>query len=102
MSSRPRSLVTGAAGFIESHQGKRLFNEALSLLERLLGMVARRRHIQSQHGDVRHTFADATLASRVLRYQPRVTLQEGLAQQIEWIMGKPSAPLISSERVVRD
>lgn len=77
-------------------------NEAISLLERLLGMTARRRHIQSQYGDVRHTCADVTLASRVLGFQPRVTLQDGLAQQIAWTLGKPAAPLISSEGVAGD
>lgn len=77
-------------------------NEVLSLLERLLGKTARCRHIQSECGDVRHTFADVTLASRILGYQPHVTLEEGLAQQIEWILGKPPALLTSSERVVRD
>lgn len=60
-------------------------NDVLSLLERLLGRKACRRHIQAQEGDVRHTFADVTSANRLLGYQPRVTLQEGLTRQIEWV-----------------
>jgi nucleoside-diphosphate-sugar epimerase len=59
-------------------------NGALSLLERLVGQEIRRRHVLSQEGDVRHTFADVSLAGRLLGYRPRVTLQEGLAHQIEW------------------
>jgi nucleoside-diphosphate-sugar epimerase len=60
-------------------------NDALSLLERLVGQPIRRRHILAQKGDVPHTFADVTLAGRVLGYRPRVTLEEGLARQLEWV-----------------
>jgi UDP-glucose 4-epimerase len=67
-------------------------NGALSLLEHLMGQVVRRRHIPSQEGDVRHTFADVSLAGRLLGYRPRVTLQEGLARQIEWARQSLGAP----------
>lgn len=59
-------------------------NGALSIMERLIGQDIPRRHVLSQEGDVRHTFADVTLAGRLLEYRPRVVLQEGLARQIEW------------------
>lgn len=60
-------------------------NDVVSLLQHLIGQEIRRRHILSQEGDVRHTFADVTLAGRVLGYRPRVTLQEGLVRQIDWV-----------------
>ncbi len=59
-------------------------NGALSIVGRLVGQDIRRRYVLPQEGDVRHTFADVTLAGRLLGYRPRVTLQEGLARQIEW------------------
>ena len=36
-------------------------------------------------GDIRHCFADVTLASVVLGYTPRVTLEEGLVELSEWV-----------------
>lgn len=60
-------------------------NDAVALLERLIGRAARPRYMPSQEGDVRHTFANVTLAGRSLGYHPRVSLQDGLARQIEWV-----------------
>ncbi len=36
-------------------------------------------------GDIRHCFADITLAREVLGYQPQLTLQEGLVELAEWL-----------------
>ena len=36
-------------------------------------------------GDIRHCFADITLARQVLGYQPRVLLEDGLAGLVEWL-----------------
>ncbi len=36
-------------------------------------------------GDVRHCFADITLARRMLGYEPRVSLQQGLAELVSWL-----------------
>jgi dTDP-L-rhamnose 4-epimerase len=36
-------------------------------------------------GDIRHCFADITLAARVLGYQPTVTLEDGLIELAEWL-----------------
>jgi nucleoside-diphosphate-sugar epimerase len=35
-------------------------------------------------GDVRHSLADTDKARRLMAYEPRVSLREGLAQVIEW------------------
>ncbi len=40
---------------------------------------------QPQKGDVRDTWADLTLAKDVLGYVPKVSLEEGLTQEIEYI-----------------
>jgi len=39
-------------------------------------------------GDIRHCFADITLARQVLGYEPRVTLEAGLADLAEWLEGQ--------------
>jgi dTDP-L-rhamnose 4-epimerase len=39
-------------------------------------------------GDIRHCFADISLARRVLGYEPRVSFEEGLAELTEWLEGQ--------------
>lgn len=39
-------------------------------------------------GDIRHCFADISLAQEVLGYQPRVTLDEGLRELAQWLRGQ--------------
>jgi dTDP-L-rhamnose 4-epimerase len=41
-------------------------------------------------GDVRHCFADITLARQVLGYEPRVTLDNGLQQFAAWVESQMS------------
>ena len=38
-----------------------------------------------QKGDVRHTSADMTKAEGELGYKPKVSIQEGLKKEYEWI-----------------
>jgi dTDP-L-rhamnose 4-epimerase len=40
---------------------------------------------QFRVGDIRHCFADITLARMVLDYAPRVSLEQGLEELVEWI-----------------
>jgi dTDP-L-rhamnose 4-epimerase len=39
-------------------------------------------------GDVRHCFADINKARRILKYEPRVGLEEGLAELVDWLKGQ--------------
>jgi dTDP-L-rhamnose 4-epimerase len=39
-------------------------------------------------GDIRHCFADVGLAREALGYEPRVALEEGLAELAEWLEGR--------------
>ena len=39
-------------------------------------------------GDIRHCFADITKARQLLDYQPRVALDEGLAELVAWLGGQ--------------
>lgn len=39
-------------------------------------------------GDIRHCFADITLARQVLGYEPRVTLENGLLELVGWLEGQ--------------
>ena len=39
-------------------------------------------------GDIRHCFADITLARNVLGYEPRIPLEEGLGELVIWLEGQ--------------
>lgn len=39
-------------------------------------------------GDIRHCFADISLARDVLGYQPRIALEEGIAGLVQWLEGQ--------------
>jgi dTDP-L-rhamnose 4-epimerase len=39
-------------------------------------------------GDVRHCFADITQAARLLGYQPRTTLKQGVEELVQWIQSQ--------------
>ncbi len=61
-------------------------NQIIALLERILGCKAVVKHVDAQHGDARHTWADVSSAHRELGFVPRTTLEEGLRAQVEWQM----------------
>ena len=39
-------------------------------------------------GDIRHCFADISLARRVLGYEPRVRMEDGVMEVAEWVAGE--------------
>jgi dTDP-L-rhamnose 4-epimerase len=41
-------------------------------------------------GDIRHCFADISLARRTLGYEPQVELEQGMAELAEWLEGQHS------------
>jgi len=53
-------------------------------------------------GDIRHCFADIRQAQRVLGYQPRVTLDEGLAELAEWLEGREAEDRVEQARAELD
>ena len=62
-------------------------NDVLTMIERIAG----RRPIVTvdpvQKGDMRHTYADTSLAHADLGYAPTVGLEEGLAAEHQWLTG---------------
>ena len=65
--------------------------EAIHSLENVSGCTARLRGEGIQAGDVKHTWADLTLAQDELGYAPQVSLDEGLRREAEWLR-ESSAP----------
>jgi len=60
-------------------------NQVIATLEEIVGRPAPVERQAAQAGDVRHTWADTTAAREVLGFAPRVSLREGLAQQVAWL-----------------
>lgn len=58
--------------------------ELLEVLEDLLGTTIAPRHEPPRAGDVMHSSADISKATRALGFQPQFDLRKGLEQGIEW------------------
>ena len=60
-------------------------NEAIEILQKLAGREAVVKYCESQKGDVGQTHADISKARRLLRYEPKVGLRDGLFREVEWV-----------------
>ena len=58
--------------------------ELIELLEKELGQRARIERQPPQPGDVPQTFADITKARKLLGYNPRTDIEEGIRRFVEW------------------
>jgi len=66
--------------------------ELISLIETALGKKARIERLPDQPGDVPLTCADISKARRLLGYEPRVPIEAGIRQYVEWLEASASAP----------
>ena len=62
-------------------------NDVLTMIERIAGRRPRVTVDPAQKGDMRHTYADTSLAHADLGYAPTVALEEGLAAEHQWLTG---------------
>ena len=67
--------------------------QLVSLLEQALGQRAHVVHAPEQPGDVPITYADTSKASRLLGFQPTVSLEQGLANFVSWFRSQPEGEL---------
>ena len=47
-------------------------------------------------GDIRHCFADISLARELLGYEPRVPLERGMAELVEWLAGQAAVDRVDA------
>jgi dTDP-L-rhamnose 4-epimerase len=78
-------------------------NETILNLARRMGDVLGREiepEISGKYrmGDIRHCFADISLAKKILGYSPQVTLEEGLLELVEWLEGQVAEDRVDSAR----
>jgi UDP-glucose 4-epimerase len=60
-------------------------NHTLELIGQVTGRSVAIQREPAQKGDMRHTYADTSLARRDLDFVPQVSLKEGLEQQYQWL-----------------
>jgi len=60
-------------------------NQVLNILEGLAKKKMERHYIESQKGDVRHTYADVSKARMCLGYRAKVGLEKGLKKEFDWL-----------------
>ena len=90
-------IVSGVSSALEYAASGKLFEivnlgggqpitvtDLVGLLEKLLGKTAALQWLPPQDGDVRQTFASTEKASRLLKFKPRVRLEDGLRGFVEW------------------
>lgn len=71
-------------------------NEVACLMAKVLGLEGLEPEITGKYraGDIRHCFADITLARTLLGYEPRITLEDGLVELAEWLEGQQALDLV--------
>jgi len=87
-------LIEGILGVIRHHKGFEVYNlgesqttsliELIKLIEEAFGKKANIEMLEPQPGDVSITYADITKAKRMLKYQPKVKMGEGIRRFVEW------------------
>jgi UDP-glucuronate 4-epimerase len=63
--------------------------DVVRLLEAELGVKARIEWLPAQIGDVPRTWSDSSAAREALGYDPRTSLEEGIAHFARWLGGEP-------------
>ena len=56
----------------------------ISLIEKNAGKKAKIKNLPMQPGDVEITYADIKKAKRLLGWQPKVRIEEGIKKTVEW------------------
>jgi UDP-glucuronate 4-epimerase len=88
-------IVDGLVAAIERPDGFSVYNlggdravllgDLIQIIENVTGHKANINTKPMQAGDVSHTWADLTLSQQKLGYAPKVTLEEGITEQWNWI-----------------
>ncbi len=61
-------------------------NEMIALVEKYVGKLSSRRQKPFHKTDLKATWADISKAKKLLRWQPKVSLEEGIKRSSEWYL----------------
>ncbi len=87
-------LVEGILGVVRYHKGFEVYNlgesqttslkDLIRLIEEAFGKRANVEMLEFQPGDVSVTYADISKAERMVKYQPKIKMEEGIKRFVEW------------------
>jgi UDP-glucuronate 4-epimerase len=87
-------IIRGTAAAVDLEAKCELFNLGnhkpvellyfIGLLEKALGKEAIKKLLPMQKGDVRKTYADIEHGQKLLNFEPKVSLEEGLVHFVDW------------------
>ena len=60
----------------------------IDMLERLIGIEAKRQYEPMQPGDVECTYADVTELDRAIGFKPNTSIEDGLRKFVDWYRGE--------------
>lgn len=66
-------------------------NNVLKMIGNISGQQLQIIREQTQEGDMRDTYADTSMAHSDLNFRPKVSLEEGLKAEYQWLLGTLSA-----------
>jgi UDP-glucose 4-epimerase len=66
-------------------------NQTFELLKKMTGYAGKVKYAAERGGDIKHSLADISLATRALGYEPKVNFEEGLQRTVEWYRGQSKA-----------
>jgi UDP-glucose 4-epimerase len=91
VSATVAAATRGVAGRVYNIGGgsRVTVNEVLDMVGRVSDRQPVIQADAAQKGDMRHTYADTSLAQRDLGYSPTVSLEEGLAAEYQWLVNTP-------------
>ncbi len=90
-------IVDGICRAIDSELEYEIFNlgkgdpdelgKMIALIEEYMGIEAKKNLLPMQPGDVMVTYSDTSKAKKMLGYDPKTTLEEGMEKFVEWFKG---------------
>jgi UDP-glucuronate 4-epimerase len=87
-------IVSGVVSSIDKNYPEEIFNlgcgrqeelmEYIAMVEKSCGKEAEKNFLPMQPGDVKASLADISKAKRMLGFEPKTTIREGVPKFVEW------------------
>ncbi|MDD4319316.1 MAG: SDR family NAD(P)-dependent oxidoreductase [Candidatus Peribacteraceae bacterium] len=87
-------IVSGLVASIDKNHDEEVFNlgcgrkeelmDYVKMVEKSCGKEAKKEYLPMQAGDVRASLADIAKAKKMLGYEPKTTIREGVPKFVEW------------------
>jgi nucleoside-diphosphate-sugar epimerase len=76
--------------------GRVSLNRLFETMKGIIGAQVEPDYVAPRAGDVRDSQADITKARRLLAFEPRVSLEEGLRRTVDWYRASRASPATAS------